>query len=49
MPIPKPTKQETKKQFIDRCMSSETMNNEYPKQEQRAAICYTKWREKGNK
>lgn len=42
MPIPKPTGNETKPDFMERCMSNETMLSEYP-QDQRAAICNTSW------
>lgn len=48
MPIPKPKKEESKKEFIDRCMSDENMK-EYsadPDNNQRYAICISKWEEK---
>ena len=49
MPIPKPRKGETQKAFISRCMGSSGMNNEFPDQKQRAAVCHTSWRQaKGN-
>jgi len=38
MPIPKPNNNETKKEFIDRCMADDTMVNEYD-DNQRLAIC----------
>ncbi len=41
MPIPTRNKGEKKKAFIARCMGNEVMLKEYPKQEQRAAICYS--------
>lgn len=40
MPIPKPKKGEPSKEFISRCMASDVMNKEYPKKDQRAAVCY---------
>ena len=43
MPIPKPTGEETEKEFISRCMGDEVMNSEYPKEEVRAGICYSQW------
>lgn len=45
MPIPEPKSGEEKNDFISRCMGDDTMVDEY-EQEQRAAICYSKWREK---
>ena len=39
MPIPKPGDRESNESFMKRCMSDETMMSEYPKQEQRLAIC----------
>ena len=41
MPIPTPNKDETKKDFIARCMSDEVMVSEYPDEKQRMAICST--------
>lgn len=37
--IPSRRKGEKKKKFLDRCMASETMNQEFPKPAQRFAIC----------
>jgi len=39
MPIPKPNDQESNKDFVARCMSSEVMKKEYPDNGQRVAIC----------
>ena len=39
MPIPKPNKDESKKDFITRCMGNPTMNKEYPDPDQRYAVC----------
>jgi len=39
MPIPKPNKDESKKNFINRCMGNLTMNKEYPDPGQRYAVC----------
>lgn len=46
MPLPKPTPSELKdndgqKKFISKCMGSPIMNKEFPKQEQRAGVCYS--------
>lgn len=38
MPIPKPAGNESEDEFVSRCMSE--LNEEYPDQEQRSAICY---------
>ena len=46
MPIPKPNKDETQKDFISRCMGNPIMDKEFPDKEQRSAVCYTAWREK---
>lgn len=43
-PIPSPKSDESQDEFISRCMSE--LNDEYPDDSQRAAICYNKWREK---
>ena len=43
MPIPKPSENESKDDFISRCMADDTMNSEYPDKEQRAAVCYSQW------
>jgi len=45
MPIPKPTKDEKKKEFMGRCMGDSTMNKEYKRNSQRYAICMTSWDE----
>jgi|GEM_PF-2674506 len=39
MPIPTPQNNETDSQFMDRCMSNPTMASEYPRTDQRAAVC----------
>ena len=44
MPIPKPKSQESKKDYLQRCMGDSTMQ-EYD-QEQRYAICQNKWSDK---
>ena len=43
MPIPKPKKDESKDDFISRCMSDDVMLDEYPDQEIRSGVCYTQW------
>lgn len=39
MPIPQPNKNESKKDFMSRCMRNDTMNKEYSDPGQRYAIC----------
>lgn len=48
MPIPQPKKGETKKKFIDRCMSSKVMKDEYPDRSQRYAVCESQYKNKHN-
>ena len=43
MPLPKPNANETKKKFIDRCMSNATMKAEYEDEKQRLAVCNSLW------
>jgi len=43
MPLLTPTQDENRAEFISRCMSDETMQNEYPDQEQRLAVCGTQF------
>lgn len=45
MPIPKPSDEETEKEFIKRCMSDAVMLEEYPDNDIRAGVCYTAWRD----
>jgi len=52
MPIPTPGQDETKDEFIERCMGDETMKEEYPDGDQRLAVCMTQWdgrQERGEK
>jgi len=43
MPLPKPTPIEDADKFIDRCMSNDTMNTEYPDEKQRYAVCVSQF------
>jgi hypothetical protein len=45
MPIPKPSKGEKESDFISRCMGNAVMVKDYPKQKQRAGVCYTQWKD----
>lgn len=49
MPIPKPTPTEDVDKFIDRCMSDENMNTDYPDQKQRYAICLVTYEKQAQK
>lgn len=46
MPLPRPRKDEAQDVFIARCMGHATMVEDFPDQDQRAAVCYTQWRER---
>ena len=46
MPLPKPEDDETKDDFIDRCMGDETMNEDFPDPPQRRAVCESQWDKK---
>lgn len=43
MPLPTPNGGESKSDFIERCMSNETMQAEYPDDDQRLAVCESQW------
>lgn len=43
MPLPKPTPTEDADKFIQRCMSDENMNTDYPDQKQRYAVCISQF------
>ena len=43
MPIPKPQKDESKKDFIQRCVTDEKMKSEYTDIDQRLAVCSTNY------
>ena len=43
MPIPKPQKDESKKDFIQRCITDEKMKSEYTDIDQRLAVCSTSY------
>lgn len=45
MPIPTPHEGEEQDAFINRCMGNPTMNEDFPDQEQRSAVCFRQWRE----
>lgn len=41
--MPSPKKNESKKNYISRCMSSQKTNKDFPDQKQRTAFCYSQW------
>ena len=49
MPIPKREKGEDARKFMGRCMASDVMNDEYPDQKQRVAVCTSQSRAEANK
>jgi hypothetical protein len=46
MPIPKPEPHERMSEFITRCMVDDTMQEEYPNERQRVAVCAKQWSSK---
>jgi signal peptide peptidase SppA len=46
MPMPTPGPTEDKNTFISRCMGDDTMNRDFPDQDQRAAVCNRQWDDK---
>ena len=46
MPIPKPNKNETQKDFVKRCVNNNVMITEYPDVKQRYSICLIKFDKK---
>lgn len=49
MPLPKPSPSENQQEFIQRCMSDDTMMIEYKRNDQRLAVCYVTWRDRNKK
>lgn len=46
MPLPTPGDEESKSDFIDRCMGNEFAVEDFPDESQRRAVCESKWEEK---
>jgi hypothetical protein len=44
MPLPSPSKDQKKGDFISSCMASPAMNKEYKDPKQRLAVCYSQQR-----
>jgi hypothetical protein len=49
MPLPKPKGSESRKDFMQRCMSNSTSVSEFPNRDQRLAVCSTQYRDKIDK
>lgn len=49
MPLPKPQKDEARKDFLSRCMGNSEMNSEFTDQKQRYAVCNSLWRKSKSK
>lgn len=49
MPLPKPNKDESKKDFVSRCMADENMKQEFKDNDQRLAVCNDLWSDKESK
>ncbi len=47
MPLPYPRHKESRKDFIDRCMSNDNMQREFRDVSQRYAVCMNTWRNSG--
>jgi len=48
MPLPDPVKDEEKNKFLSRCMGDRTMVSDFPKIQQRYAVCNSLWEKKGS-
>jgi|TARA_R100001082_G_C4218074_1_gene97969 hypothetical protein len=48
MPLPAPKKGQEKKDFINSCMASPTMNQEYKDPKQRLAVCHSQYTRSSN-
>jgi len=48
MPLLKPKKYETNKDFIQRCMGNAKMGEEHPDRSERYAVCQTIWKQQFN-
>ena len=46
MPLPVPKDKEKQKDWMDRCLSNPVMNDEYPDNKQRYAVCLSIWNKK---
>jgi hypothetical protein len=49
MPLPTPRQGESENQFIERCIRDDTMQGEFPDENQRLGVCYQRWQGKSTK
>lgn len=49
MPLPKPRSNENRDDFVNRCMGDTTMNNDFPSNGQRFAVCLSQWERRDRK
>jgi hypothetical protein len=47
MPLPAPKSGDNQKEFVSRCMANPKMIAEYPREDQRLAVCYQQWKNGG--
>lgn len=47
MPLPTPQEGDDQKDFVSRCMANPKMISEYPREDQRLAVCYQQWKNRG--
>lgn len=47
--MPEPRKDETRSEYLDRCMGDAETNSKYPNPAQRIIVCRAKWTEAGGK
>jgi hypothetical protein len=45
MPLPSPKGNQEKQSFVAQCMSDEAVKKEFPNQKQRAAVCYSQYKQ----
>jgi len=46
MPLPKKQKEESKEQFMDRCLGDKVSKKEFTDIKQRIAVCLSQWKQK---
>ena len=49
MPLPNKQENESKEQFMDRCLGDEVSKKEFTDIKQRIAVCLSQWKQKGKK
>tara|TARA_B100000700_G_C14302216_1_gene515374 strand:- start:76 stop:285 length:210 start_codon:yes stop_codon:yes gene_type:complete len=45
MPLPSPKGKQNEQSFVSSCMSDDGMKKEFPNQKQRAAVCYSQYKQ----